>query len=69
MQERRTDANETRLHGPDSTGGDSYVYKHFVCWRVQCRGGWGEDKKEEEGEEEEPQKAWIQAQFCHQLPA
>lgn len=20
-------------------------------------------------EEEEPQKAWIQAQFCHQLPA
>lgn len=51
---------------PDAMGTDTCT--NTVCWRVQCRGGWGEDKKEEE-EEEEPQKAWIQAQLCHQLPA
>ena len=48
---------------PDAMGTDTCT--NTVCWRVQCRGGWGEDKKEEE----EPQKAWIQAQLCHQLSA
>ena len=67
--------------GPDSCARTANMDAHQVPrrwgaaaggsrWELVGRaGGSGRGKGAEEGEEEEPQKAWIQAQFCHQLPA